>query len=118
MTNQISNGVIKIIHNKLVRDNIPEIIKKDKADPKIRILEQTEFIKELLVKLVEEAKEAAGVMTDKPGLMKEIGDVYEVIDAIIDNCGLDREEIMKLKNERRIERGGFDKKIFLESVEN
>ena len=109
---------MKIIHNKLVRDNIPEIIKKDKAEPKIRILNQAEFIKEFLVKLVEEAKEAAAAINDKPGLTKEIGDVYEVIDAIIDHCGLDRQEIMKLKNERRIERGGFDKKIFLESVNN
>ncbi len=109
---------MKIIHNKLVRDNIPEIIKKDKAEPITRILEQAEFIKELLVKLVEEAKEAAASMNEKPELMKEIGDVYEVIDAIIDNCGLDKEEIMKLKNKRRQERGGFLKKIFLESINN
>ncbi len=108
----------KIIYNKLVRDNIPEIIKKDKAEPIIRILEQEEYLKELLKKLEEEAKEAAGAMTDKKDLMKEIGDIYEIIDAIIDNYGLDKEEIMKLKNERKIKRGGFEKKIFLESVDN
>ncbi|MDP2736885.1 MAG: nucleoside triphosphate pyrophosphohydrolase [bacterium] len=106
------------IYNKLVRDNIPEIIKQDNAEPRIRILEQEEYLKQLFKKLEEEAREVAGAAANKNELMKEIGDVYEIIDAIIDNCGLDKEEIMKLKNERKIERGGFNKKIFLESINN
>ena len=104
---------MKIIHNKLVRDNIPEIIKKDKAEPVIRILEHEEFLKELFIKLVEEAKEAVAAMDDKQELMKEIGDIYEVIDAIIDNCDLDKNLIMGIKNKRKVERGGFSKKILL-----
>ncbi|MFA6307197.1 MAG: nucleoside triphosphate pyrophosphohydrolase [Patescibacteria group bacterium] len=106
------------IYNKLVRDNIPEIIRRDKAEPRIRILEQEEYLKELFRKLEEEAKETAEAGKNKKELMKEIGDVYEIIDAIIDNCGLDKEEIIKLKNQRKTERGGFEKKIFLESVSN
>jgi predicted house-cleaning noncanonical NTP pyrophosphatase (MazG superfamily) len=108
----------KIIYNKLVRDNISEIIKQDKAEPKTRILDQAEFLVELFRKLEEEAREATAAMSDKKELIKEIGDVYEVIDAIIDSCGLDKAEIIKIKNKRKIERGGFNKKIFLESVEN
>ncbi|MEI6596789.1 MAG: nucleoside triphosphate pyrophosphohydrolase [bacterium] len=108
----------KIIYNKLVRDNIPEIIKHDKAEPQTRILGQEEYLKELFKKLEEEVREATEAMVDKKELIKEIGDVYEVIDAIIDNCGLDKAEIMELKDERKIERGGFSKKIFLESVES
>ncbi len=64
----------------------------------------------------EEVEELISAKDQRQELMKEIGDVYEIIDAIIDNCGLGKEEIMKLKNERDKERGGFDKKIFLESV--
>lgn len=105
------------IYNKLVRDKIPEIIKKDNAEPKTRVLEQEEYLKALLKKLEEEAKEVAEAGTDKQALMKEIGDVYEIIDAIIDNCGLDKAAIKKLQDERRTERGGFNKKIFLESVD-
>ncbi len=80
-------------------------------------MEQEEYLKELFKKLEEETREMAEAMADKQELIKEIGDVYEIIDAIIDNCGLDKEEIMKLKNDRKIERGGFSKKIFLESAE-
>lgn len=108
----------KIIYNKLVRDNIPEIIRQDKAEPQTRILERAEYLKELFKKLEEEAREMSEAKADKHELMKEIGDVYEIIDTIIDNCGLDKEKIMKLKNERKIKRGGFEKKIFLESVNN
>ena len=100
-----------------MRDKIPEIIKAGGAEPKTRILEQAEFLKALLEKLVEEAREAAEAGADKQELIKEIGDVYEVIDAIIENRGLNKAEIMKLKNKRRVERGGFSKKIFLESVD-
>jgi predicted house-cleaning noncanonical NTP pyrophosphatase (MazG superfamily) len=75
-------------------------------------------LQELFKKLEEEAGEMIEARADKQELIKEIGDVYEIIDAIIDNCGLDKAEIMKLKNERKIERGGFDKKIFLESIDN
>src|SRR3989338_6494831 len=106
------------IYNKLVRDNVPEIIRQNKAEPKTRILEQEEFLKALFRKLEEEAKEAVEAGADKQALMKEIGDVYEIIDAIIDNCGLSREEIMKLKNERKMACGCFKKRVFLESVNN
>ena len=108
----------KIIYNKLVRDNIPEIIKQEKGEPKTRILKQEEYLKELFKKLAEEVREMTEAKQNKQELIKEIGDVYEIIDAIIDNCGLDKEEIMKLKSERKVERGGFEKKIFLESVNN
>jgi len=42
MTNQTSNGVEKI-YNKLVRDNVPEIIEADGGAPKIRALTGEEF---------------------------------------------------------------------------
>lgn len=105
------------IYNKLVRDKIPEIIKADQGRaPKTRVLANEEFIIELLKKLKEEAEELVLAKDDKLELPKEIGDVYEVIDAIIEYYNLDRDKIMKLKNERQQKRGGFKKKIFLESV--
>ena len=104
------------IYNKLVRDNIPEIIKAGKGVPKTRVLADEEFIIELLKKLKEEAEELVLAKDDKLELPKEIGDVYEVIDSIIEYYNLDRDKIMKLKNERQQKRGGFKKKIFLESV--
>ena len=41
-------------YHKLVRDNIPEIIKKDNAVAKIRVLNDEQFKRALKEKLVEE----------------------------------------------------------------
>ena len=45
------------MYNKLVRDNIPDIIKKNGATPIIRILDDEEYFKELNRKLKEELNE-------------------------------------------------------------
>ncbi|MBI5306738.1 hypothetical protein HZB04_04130 [Candidatus Wolfebacteria bacterium] len=50
-------------------------------------------------------------------LIKEIGDVLEVLECIEKSFGLNKEEILKIKEERKQKRGGFDKKIFLEKTE-
>lgn len=108
---------MKKIYNKLVRDKIPEIIKKDKAKSKIRILEPDEYIIELFKKLKEEVEECGKAKENIKELMKEIADIYEVLGAIIKSYKLDKMEIKKLKQERREKRGGFTKRIFLESVD-
>lgn len=105
------------IYKKLVRDNIPEIIKKENKIPKTRILSNDEYKYELLKKLVEESNEALGAKEDKKDLIKELGDLLEVIDSAIKAFDLNKEEILTLKDKRKQERGGFDKQIFLESVE-
>ncbi len=104
-------------YHKLVRDRIPEIVRADHLTPTTRILEDHEYVVELCRKLIEEAKEVGGAQADAKELVKEIGDMYEVIDALIAQLGVDREEITKLQAERREKRGGFSKKIFLEHVE-
>lgn len=104
------------IYNKLIRDRIPEIIEKDGKQAKTRFLNDEDYKQELLKKLVEETKEAVEA-EDKKELTKEIGDVIEVIDYLIETFQLDRGEIEKIKQERKESRGGFDKKLFLESVE-
>lgn len=107
---------MKKIYNKLVRDNIPEIIKADNCQPNIRKLVEQEYLKELMKKLKEETEELINAKNNKKELVKEISDVYEVIDAIIDNYNLDRDKIIELKKERKEKRGGFKQGIFLESV--
>jgi predicted house-cleaning noncanonical NTP pyrophosphatase (MazG superfamily) len=109
---------MKKIYNKLVRDRIPEIIKKDNSIPVTRILNEDEYRRELVYKLLEESIETVKARFDKKELKKEIGDVYEVIDTIIEAYGLDGNEIMALKQERKEKRGGFRKKIFLEYVKD
>lgn len=103
-------------YNKLVRDLIPEIIKQDGFEAKIRTLSEEEFKYELLQKLVEEAKEVLETDGDPQLLVKELADVWEVIETIIPTFGVDQQEIFRVKQERKDKRGGFDQRIFLEST--
>lgn len=99
-------------YRKLVRDNIPEIIKKRGAKPIIRKLDEDEYVVELFKKIKEEAGELIEAKDVQAEMKKEIGDIYEVIDAIIEYYQLDKEKIFELKKERLEKRGGFQKRIF------
>jgi predicted house-cleaning noncanonical NTP pyrophosphatase (MazG superfamily) len=102
--------------NKLVRDKIPEIIVKENKIPKVRILSDDEYKFELLKKLVEESGEVLEAKNNQEDLIKELGDLLEVIDSTIKAFNLNQGDILALKDKRKKERGGFDKKIFLENV--
>ena len=104
-------------YNKLVRDRIPEIIEADGEKPTVRVLGESEYKTALLEKLVEEAREAVATNGDPKELAKEIGDVLEVVDAMVGAFGLDLSQIEEVKKKRREARGGFEKRLFLESTE-
>lgn len=102
-------------YNKLIRDKIPEIIKNNNENPKIRILDTKEFKEELLKKLVEESNEVLKSKSKKE-LVKEIGDVLEVTDCLIKTFKLNKKDIDSIKKQRKKSRGGFEKRLFLEHV--
>jgi len=77
-----------------------------------------EFRRELLYKLIEEAEEVrqAGYDPDSNDFVKELADLSEVFQATLKEFGVSSEDVEKVREERRKERGGFDDKVFLESV--
>lgn len=101
--------------NKLVRDLIPEIIMAEGREPKFRKLNNSEFKQALLIKLLEESTEVVEAKT-KTELIKELADVQEVISAICEINNIASSDVTKTATKRRKERGGFKKKIFLESI--
>jgi predicted house-cleaning noncanonical NTP pyrophosphatase (MazG superfamily) len=50
--------MMRLPHNKLVRDNIPEIIRGSGKQCEVEVMPPEEYRQALLAKLVEEAKEA------------------------------------------------------------
>ncbi len=93
-----------IKYNKLIRDKIPQIIKKDNAVPKIGYLSDKLFFRELKKKLVEESSELQEVKSKKE-LINEMADVLEVIQSIIRAKKLNgpkskkREKVKKMREE-------------------
>lgn len=101
-------------YDKLVRDRIPEIIKKAGKTPKYRTLNDEEYIHALKQKAVEEAEEL--LTADDESLRTELADLAEVFDAVLTVYGISGDEITAIRKTRNAERGAFEKRIFLESV--
>jgi len=95
-------------YKKLVRDKIPEIIESKNKVPLTKILNQEEYKEALNEKLQEEVDEFL-----ESGDIEELADIMEVINAIISIKGSSIEEIEKIRQQKKKERGGFDQKIFL-----
>jgi len=99
-------------HNKLVRDNIPEIIDREGKKYKCKILSQSDFIAALKSKIIEEAKEIAAA-SNREELIQEVADLYEAIDTLLSAKQIEPEQIIKAKQEKQKAKGGFQKRIKL-----
>jgi predicted house-cleaning noncanonical NTP pyrophosphatase (MazG superfamily) len=98
-------------YNKLIRDKIPEIIRNNNAVPKISELSAEEFKIALNEKLLEEARELAEAKSNEE-ILNELADILEVAEAVAKNNNITSEEIIKRKDEKKQERGAFEKKLF------
>lgn len=106
---------MRIAHNKLVRDRIPEIIESGGHRAVTHTLNDGGYRPALLAKLIEEAAEASRASAD--ALPAELADVLEVVRALAMTLGLTWEQLLRLTAEKRTQRGGFQDRIFLEYVE-
>lgn len=103
-------------YKKLVRDLIPEIIRKKGGLPESRVLDQSEYLIELKKKFQEELGEYVSAETDEARL-EEMADIFEVITALNEAEGRSIEDVVEVQKKKREERGAFKGRIFLESVE-
>ena len=98
----------KIYYGKLVRDQIPDMIRRQGYTPDIRTLNDEEYLSELYRKLREETEEFLSDENEE-----EIADILEVIEAICTAKGFSKETILRTKSEKRNARGGFEKRLYL-----
>jgi predicted house-cleaning noncanonical NTP pyrophosphatase (MazG superfamily) len=85
----------------------------------VRYMEPSETLEKLKDKLLEESQEVfeAYGKKDKTYLKEELADVIEVIDAILYHNDISLEEVLKIRDTKKAKRGGFEKGVFLESID-
>lgn len=98
-------------YDKLVRDNIIQIIEESGNKASFHIVEGEEYKKYLIIKLYEECQE----FTDKPTI-EELADIKEVIDAL---QKLDEyQNLNTVQMNKANKNGKFEKRIVLTKVED
>lgn len=99
------------IYNKLVRDNIPQIIEKNNQVCKTKILNDEEYLFELNKKIKEELNEYL-----ESGEIEELADLEEVLRAILDVKQCQYKDFEKIRKQKAQKRGAFKKRVFLQEV--
>ncbi len=102
----------KIYYNKLVRDNIPQIIEKAGGSAKFKKLSGKIFKKELLKKVGEESSALPDIKSRKE-LINELADIFAVTDEIKKLQKITEKEIKTAMKTNFDKKGGFKKKLFL-----
>lgn len=68
-------------------------------------------------KLLEESQEVINSQ-DTEDILEELADVLEVLKSIAELENKNLDDIMEIASQKRLKRGGFSKKIFLEKTNN
>ena len=105
---------MKIIHNKLVRDKIPEIIAKQGKRVSFRGVKGDELKAALKDKLIEEVNELVNASTLSQ-IIEEVADIEEVLCAFKYEYGISH-DTNDARRDKAIEKGTFSCGYFLESV--
>lgn len=101
-------------YNKLIRDRIPEIIENSGKDYVVEVLSDDDYLQHLKLKLKEELDEYIAANEDEEVI--ELADLVEVIYALIKHKGVSIEEFEETRVQKQVDRGAFDKKLFLKTV--
>ena len=103
----------RVEKSKLVRDRIPEIISASGKKPVTKVLTPDAYLECLHEKLDEELQEYHETRS-----IDELVDLAEVMDAILAYRCVSRETFQVMQQEKRKERGAFEKRLFLMGVED
>ncbi|MGL5083946.1 MAG: nucleoside triphosphate pyrophosphohydrolase [Microcoleaceae cyanobacterium] len=98
-------------YNKLVRDHIPDLIRKAGHECNTVTLSEAEYRQALRNKLLEEAHEA--VIAAEPQLATELADLLDVVDALLESYGISLEIVLLERDQKRAEKGSFAQRIKL-----
>lgn len=99
-------------YDKLVRDNIPDIIHAQGKGVCFRVLSDTEFKEYLERKLDEEVAEF-----HESKSLEELADITEVLYALAETHGRTVFDLGRMRRRKLFEKGGFTKRICLLEVE-
>ena len=102
----------KVYYHKLIRDKVPEKIRRRGGDLEVYRLTNTEFEEELLKKVSEEA-DAVSRVTKRSDLLDELADLETVLAALKKFKKISPKELRTIGKDNMRRKGGFKKRLYL-----
>lgn len=105
--------ITRVYYNKLVRDNIPAKIEGKKEGCEYRkITDVQELQQELFKKIMEEASSISKVR-DKKEFLEEYSDLMVVLETLIQQLEISREEVIAARKENLMSKGAYKHGYYL-----
>ncbi len=103
----------RVYYNKLVRDNIPDIIKGKREKCEVRrITDVQEFQQELFKKIREEAA-SLSMARSKQEFLEEYADLMAVLEEIVVQLNITTDELRQIRSENLLKKGRYKHQHFL-----
>jgi predicted house-cleaning noncanonical NTP pyrophosphatase (MazG superfamily) len=96
---------------KLVRDRVPEMMRRSGKEPDVRVLSIGEFRDALRAKFAEEAAELRAA--PEADVIGELSDLLELVEATADAYGFTLADVAAAAAAKRDERGGFAQRYWV-----
>lgn len=101
-------------HEKLVRDKIPDIIRRKGENPVYRRASDEEYVGYLANKVVEEAEELRrAILQTREDALAELADADEVRIKVMELFGISESDVAEARARKLSERGGFKERWIL-----
>ena len=100
---------------KLVRDNIPQILEEQGAKVFHRIMNENEYYKYLKLKIMEEANEVLAAKS-RDEVIEELSDLIEVIKNIQSLHKIENDELENARIAKKSLKGGFEDRVYIAKI--
>ncbi len=105
--------VTRVYYNKLVRDNIPAKIEAKKEACEFRKITDVQELQQELFKKIQEEASSLAMARDKHTFIEEYSDLMVVLETLINQLGISREEILEARKENLLRKGAYKHGYYL-----
>ena len=97
----------RVYYNKLVRDNIPAKIEAKHQKCEIRKITDVQELQQELFKKIQEEAASLAMCRTKEEFLEEYSDLMVVLDTLIRQLDISKEEIIQVRKDNFIQKGAY-----------
>jgi predicted house-cleaning noncanonical NTP pyrophosphatase (MazG superfamily) len=105
--------VTRIYYNKLVRDNIPDMIKAKHENCEVRHITDVQELQQELFKKIREEAQSLSMTRNKNDFLSEYADLMVVLDTILEQLEVSKDEVVEARRQNLLKKGAYKKQNFL-----